>query len=160
MFIPFLPTCAPGLVCVRAVPCREHLCLFGAGIVRKSGVTLGSWTELPVDQQIFLNVKSFLELGNMSSPWPVLHCWLQHMQCSGEGRAGIFLGVEIFCHRHDCVFSWPARRKDCLPWVITCFIAWGRKKARAILSLPSELLSNKAEPELHPDRQIHHLKSA
>lgn len=154
LFILSLPTCEPGLVCVRAVPCQEQLCLFGAGIVRKPGVTLGCWTELPVDQQVGLNAKSFLELGNVSSPWPVLHCWLQHVRGSGEGWAGIFLGVESFCHRHNCVFSCPARRKDCLPWVITCFIAWGREKARAILSFPSEFLSHKAEPELHPNRQI------
>lgn len=53
---------------VRAVPPQEQLCLFDAGIVRKPGVTLDFWTELPVYQQIVLNAKSCLELGICPSP--------------------------------------------------------------------------------------------
>lgn len=71
-----------------------------------------------------------------------------------KGWAGIFLGVEIFCHRQNTtlVFSWPFRRKDRLSWVITFFVAWERKKLTAVLSFPSEFLSHKAEPELHHNR--------
>lgn len=61
---------------------RSSCVLFGDGTVRKP-VALGCWAELPVHQQIVLNAKSLLELGSMSSHWPVLHCWLQHVQGMG-----------------------------------------------------------------------------
>lgn len=123
---------------VRAVPHQEQLCLFDAGIVRKPGITLDFWAELPVHQQIVLSAKSFLDLGNMSSPCSVLHCWLQKTWDSGDGWAGIFLWGEIFWHSHNCVFSCSDRKKDCLPYVSTLFRAWWREKAKAILSFPSE----------------------
>lgn len=105
---------------VRAVPPQEQLCLFDAGIVRKPGIMLDFWTELPVHQQIVLNAKSFLELGICPFPFQFYTASFRRHGTQMMGGLASFSEVESFDTATSVSFrAQPERKAACLTLVLS-----------------------------------------
>lgn len=105
---------------VRAVPPQEQLCLFDAGIVRKPGIMLDFWTELPVHQQIVLNAKSFLELGICPFPFQFYTASFRRHGTQMMGGLASFSEVKSFDTATSVSFrAQPEKKAACLTLVLS-----------------------------------------